>query len=131
MTQWQKLVLDPAHYAVLKNLDEPKEKEVLAEETGLRVERCQSIIQNLLNHDMVENKVENGVRKIQRRSLDGKIDELRQSLISELIGGNRDAVEEGNYAEARENLTEDLPVEGDTRTTAAQLEAAEKLDSLT
>ena len=130
MPHWSKLILDPAHFAVLKNLEEPKRKKSLARETGLQPERCQRIIQNLLEEDLVENRVENGVRKIQRKDLEEKLDNLNQSLTSKLVGSNRDAVEQENYEEVRKNLTQDLPVEGNTRTTVARLEAAEKLYSL-
>lgn len=123
-------MLDPAHYAVLKNLGEPKKKEVLAEETGIQAGRCQRIIRNLMDEGMVGHEVEDGVRKLHRKDLGGKMEELRSGLLSELIGDTREAVEEGDYGRAKDNLTRNLPVEGETRNTVAWLEAAEKLDSL-
>ncbi|MFB6100489.1 MAG: hypothetical protein ABEK16_04410 [Candidatus Nanohalobium sp.] len=130
METWQKLVLDPAHHAVLNNLEEKERKQKLAEETGLRTGRCQKILQNLMQEELVEYEVEEGVRTFHRKAGDERLDELRDELKSETIGGTREAVENGEYDEARNHLTQTLPVEGETRSKVARLEVAEKLAGL-
>ena len=129
MEYWQKLLLDSAHHAVLKNLDQPKKKEEIAEKTGLKPARCQRTLQNLMQAEMIEYEIEEGVRTF-NRSLTGEIEELKDKLRSETIGGVKEAVQEEDFEEARQHLTKTLPVEGETRGKVARLEAAEKLSEL-
>ncbi len=129
MENWEKLVLDPAHFAVLSSLENEREKEVLAEESGLEEKRLQMILQNLREENLVEQQIEEGERKFSRK-LSGTFDDLREKLEAKTFGGVREAIREGNFEEARKHISQELPLEGDARVNEARIEAAEKLESL-
>jgi predicted transcriptional regulator len=129
MENWEKLVIDPAHFAVLSTLEEEKGKEVLAEEAGLEEARLQMILQNLREEGLVQQEIESGKRKFSRNISD-ELDDLKEKLEADTFGGVREAIREGNFEEARKNISQELPLEGDARVNAARIEAAEKLESL-
>ena len=129
MENWEKLVLDPAHFAVLSSLENEREKEVLAEESGLEEKRLQMILQNLREENLVEQQIEEGKRKFSRK-LSGTFDDLREKLEADTFGGVKEATREGNFEEARKHISQELPLEGDARVNEARIEAAEKLESL-
>jgi DNA-binding transcriptional regulator GbsR (MarR family) len=130
MKHWQKLILDPAHYAVLKNTEEPKTKKEVADKTGLKASRTTRILQNLEKENLVKEEVENGVRKFQRKETTQKFEELKQELEKNTISGIKNLIADKKFGEARQHLSSELPVEGDTRVKLAKIEAAEKLESL-
>lgn len=128
---WQKLILDPGHYTLLKALDKPKTKKELAEGTGIKLERVTAILKNLKQEKLVEEEVQEGKRVFSRNDLEQKFENTKQELEKVLVGGNRDLVEKGNFEEARTNLSQELPARGDARIKAAKLETAEKLAEIT
>lgn len=122
-------MIDPAHFAVLSSLENEKEREVLAEEAGLEEARLQMILQNLREEGLVEQEIESGKRKFSL-DLSAELDDLKEKLEADTFGGVREAIREGNFQEARKHISQELPLEGDSRVNAARIEAAEKLDSL-
>jgi hypothetical protein len=83
-----------------------------------------------MQEELVDYEVEEGVRKFHRKLPEEKLEELRENMKSETIGGTSEAIENGEFAKARQHLTRQLPVEGETREKVARLEVAEKLERL-
>lgn len=130
MKHWQKLVIDPGHFTVLRNLDEEKTKEEVAEQTGINKIRCGKLLDNLVEEELALEEVNKGRRELCLNSLEQRKDSLRDNLVSSTIGGVTESIKEQNFGEARKHLSRDLPTEGEMREKLAKLEAAEKLSEL-
>jgi predicted transcriptional regulator len=131
MEDWEKLVLDPACYAVMEKMQEPRRKEEIISELGLEDFRATEIIGALESEDLIEMKVEEGTRKYVRTDPGENIEKLKEDLLNKAIGGNREAVKKGNYREAWNNMTANPPLGDEARIEAAQLEVAQKMKDLT
>jgi predicted transcriptional regulator len=128
MVTWEKLLLDPAHHAVLRNLDQPREKSHMSEKIGVEEARLQKILQNLREEGLVQQEVEEGTRKFSR-NLSDREEKLKEKLEADTIGGVKEAVEKEEYLEALQHISQP-PLEGDVRENAARLEAADKLNQM-
>ncbi|MEF8880617.1 MAG: hypothetical protein V5A72_02185 [Candidatus Nanohaloarchaea archaeon] len=131
MKHWHLLILDPGHYAVLKNLEEGKTITQIDEEIGIKKERARNLLQNLTKEKLVSQEIEGGVRKFRKKDLDSRLSSLKNELKSKTIGGTREAIDNGEFSKARDYLKTELPIEGVLREKTAKLEAAEKLAELT
>ncbi|QGA80552.1 MarR family transcriptional regulator [Candidatus Nanohalobium constans] len=132
MKDWQKLLLDPAAYTVLRQLvQEPKTKQELSEETGIKPGRMDKLVKKLLENELITQNVENGVRKLEHNINHDHVKQLRIEIEEFTTNHIEDEVKLGNFQEARQKI-HDKPMVEDLhkRKSLAKIEALQKLEQL-
>jgi DNA-binding transcriptional regulator GbsR (MarR family) len=131
MKQWQKIILDPAAHTVLRQLDKPRTKEEIAEETGIEQERVRKLLENLEGHELVGHEVESGIRRFHVEDIHDRIRQLRIDIEDHTVLEIENAVKAGNFHQARKEIHRDPPLENiQKRRTIAKIEALQKLEQL-
>ena len=131
MKQWQKLLLDPAAHTVLRQLNKPRTKEELAEDTGIEQERVRKLLEKLEGHELVGHELDSGIRRFYLEDIYDRIRQLRIDIEDHTVLEVENAVKAGNFHQAREEIHRDPPVENlQKRRTIAKIEALQKLEQL-
>jgi len=131
MKQWQKILLNPAAYTILRQLSTPQTKEQITEKTGLEEERVQKILEKLEEHQLISHKTEAGIRKYSLENKHDRIRQLRLDIEDHTILEVENAVKSENFHEARQLVHQNPPVENiQKRRTIAKIEALQKLEQL-
>jgi DNA-binding transcriptional ArsR family regulator len=131
MKQWQKILLDPAAYTLLKQLDQPKTKEELTESTGIQKERIQKLIKKLEENKLITSKRDKKTRKYSLTQKKERIKQLRLEIEDCTTKNIENSVKNRKYDEAKQKIHRKPLVDNlEKRKTLAKIEALQKLEKI-
>jgi len=131
MKNWQKILLDPGSFIILKQIQDPKTTEEISKTTGIRKERTQKILEKLEENNLIQHQVQKGTRKYQLKNNNDKIRQLRLEIEEHTTLEIEKLAKKGELHLARQKIHR-KPIIKDIhkRRSIAKIEALQKLKQL-